>query len=303
MKTLAFRPRTAIDYHTRINRVLAHICAHLDAELDTQELARIAHLSPFHFHRVFRAMTGETIGGLVRRLRLERASQALRRGAPLIEIALDAGYGSPEAFSRAFREAFAMTPTAYRAALPPPPQNPPLPLSLRLDLNSLALTLEPVHGGTTMDVRIETLPDRLAVCARHLGPYGGVGQTFRRMYAWAGPAGILDRDTLVMGLSYDSPDTIAPEALRYDVCFSVPRPVDNLPDWVRLDTVGGGRYAIHTLHGSYAGMHAAFRHLLGRWLPASGEEIDDRPCMEIYLNDPSEVPEADLRTELCIPLR
>jgi AraC family transcriptional regulator len=60
---------------------------------------------------------------------------------------------------------------------------------------------------------------------------------------------------------------------------------------------------VHTLHGSYAGMQSAFRHLPGRCLPASGEEIDDRPCMEIYLNGPSQVPEADLRTELCIPLR
>src|SRR5262245_13954487 len=112
MSTLAFKPRTATDYQTRINRVLAHVTAGLDADMSVEELARVANLSAFHFHRVFRAITGETIGGLVRRLRLERAGKALRRGAPLIEVALDAGYGSPEAFGRAFREAFGLTPTA-----------------------------------------------------------------------------------------------------------------------------------------------------------------------------------------------
>jgi AraC family transcriptional regulator len=303
MITLAFKPRTAIDYQTRINRVLAHMTADLDADMSIEELAGVASLSAFHFHRVFRAITGETVGGLIRRLRLERAGQALRGGAPLIEVALDAGYGSPEAFSRAFREAFNLTPTAYRRAAPPPPQAPPLSLALRLDLNALTLSLEPVRGGTTMDVRIETFPDRLAVCARHVGPYNEVGQTFRRVYAWAGPAGVLRPGLRVMGLSYDDPDTNVPDTLRYDVCFSVDSPVGDLPDGFRLDQVGGGRYAVHTLHGPYGGMHAAFRHMLGRWLPASGEEIDARPCIEIYLNDISEVAEADLRTELCIPIR
>jgi AraC family transcriptional regulator len=123
MTTFAFKARTAIDYQTRINRVLARMTTDLDADLGIEELAGVANLSAFHFHRVFRAITGETIGGLIRRLRLERAGQALRRGAPLIAVALDAGYGSPEAFSGAFREAFGLTPTAYRRAMPPPPKS------------------------------------------------------------------------------------------------------------------------------------------------------------------------------------
>src|SRR5262245_42010097 len=158
MTILAFKPRTAVDYQARIDRVLAHIAQHLDSDLGTEDLARAANLSAFHFHRIFRAITGETTGGLVRRLRLERAGQALRGGAPLIEVALDAGYGSPEAFGRAFREAFGITPTAYRKVRPPPLQQPQLSLALRLDLNSLRLTLEPPQGGTSMDVRIETFP-------------------------------------------------------------------------------------------------------------------------------------------------
>jgi AraC family transcriptional regulator len=303
MKVLAFKPRTAIDYHARIARALAHLTERLDTDVDAQGLARVANLSPFHFHRIFRAITGETIGGLTRRLRLERAGQALRRGDPLIGVALDAGYGSPEAFSRAFRDAFGITPTAFRSAAPPPAQQPALSLALRLELSTLWLSLEPLHGGTTMEVRIETFPDRLAVCARHLGPYNEVGPTFGRMFGWMSGAGLLGPDTLVMGLSYDNPETQRPEELRYDVCFSVKEPVANLPEGVRLETLRGGRYAVHTLHGPYSGMNAAFRRMFGLWLPESGEEVDDRPCMEIYLNDPTQVPDAELRTELCIPLK
>lgn len=68
------------DYKARILRVLTHIHEHLDEELDLEELARVACFSSFHFHRIFAAMTGETIADHVRRLRLERAAIELRGG-------------------------------------------------------------------------------------------------------------------------------------------------------------------------------------------------------------------------------
>jgi AraC family transcriptional regulator len=298
------KPVTTNDYLARLNRVLDHLARHLDDELGIAELAAVAAFSPYHFHRIFRGVTGETVAGLVRRLRLERAARALRKpGASVTDAALGAGYGSPEAFSRAFQQAFGLTPSDYRRAVPPPAYAPPLSLALRLDPETLYPTLEPFSGGTTMDVRIETLPERLCACARHVGPYEAVGPTFQRMFQWAGGAGLLTRDTVVMGLSYDDPEVVAPAALRYDVCFSLAAPVAGLPDFIRLERVAGGRYAIHRLKGPYSGMRDGFRRLFGRWLPASGEEVDDRPCLEIYLNDPTEVPEAELLTDLGVPLR
>jgi AraC family transcriptional regulator len=154
-----------------------------------------------------------------------------------------------------------------------------------------------------MDVRIETYPARLAACARHVGPYEQVDGTFKRLFEWARGAGVLGPDTVVLGLSYDSPETVPAEALRYDVCFTLSRPVADLPDWIRLAEVGGGRYAVHTLKGPYSGIGEAFRRLFDLWLPRSGESLDDRPCVEIYRNDPTEVPESELLTEICVPLR
>jgi AraC family transcriptional regulator len=171
MNRLAFKPRTATGYHARINRVLTRISDDLDAPLGTEDLAGVANLSAFHFHRIFRAITGETVAGLVRRLRLDRAGQALRRGEPLIEVALGAHYGSPEAFGRAFRDAFGLTPTAYRRAMPPPPQRPPLSLAILLDLNTFALSLEPLEGGTAMEVRIESSRLGRALSPHRINPY------------------------------------------------------------------------------------------------------------------------------------
>ena len=85
---------TATDYQERILRALLYIQAHLDEPLELDALARAACFSPFHFHRVFRAMVGEPVHEHVRRLRLERAAVTLRQqpGRPVIEIALAAGY-------------------------------------------------------------------------------------------------------------------------------------------------------------------------------------------------------------------
>ena len=297
------KPSTGNDYRTRIGRVLAHIAGHLDAELSLAELAAIAHVSPYHFHRLFRAMTGESVAALVRRLRLETAAKTLREGdAAVIDVALAAGYGAPEAFSRAFLAGFGMAPSEFRRVLIPPRYTPPLSLELRLDRAEMRLALEPSSGGTELPVAIETLPDRLAACLRHVGPYDDVPVSFERLYRWALGEGLLTQGGLLMGLSYDNPDLVASDDLRYDACLALaaPRP---LPVGFRLETLRGGRYAVHVLRGPYSGIRDTFRRIFGKWLPVSDEEIDDRPCLELYLNDPAGVPESELLTKICVPLR
>jgi AraC family transcriptional regulator len=155
----------------------------------------------------------------------------------------------------------------------------------------------------SLDIWFETIPSQLCVCLRHPGPYKGVGATYQRLAGWAAQTGRLKPGTQIIGLSYDDPGAVAAAELRYDACLAVPGPVGGLPSGFRCERIAGGRYAIHRLQGPYSGINAASRQLLGRWLPESGEAIDDRPCMELYLNDPATIPEADLLTDICTPLR
>ena len=92
--------RTRQDYETRMNRVLEHIQGHLDEPLALDELAAVACFSPYHFHRIFSGMIGESVKSYIRRLRLERAAFALVHGtAPVTEIAFDAGFETHESFT------------------------------------------------------------------------------------------------------------------------------------------------------------------------------------------------------------
>lgn len=86
-----------------------------DPGLDFASLAAEAGYSPFHFHRVFAAMTGETPATFIRRLRLERAAATLNQTKlPIGEIAMEAGYGTPDAFARAFKQSFGLLPSEFR---------------------------------------------------------------------------------------------------------------------------------------------------------------------------------------------
>src|SRR5512135_2703266 len=111
------RAVTLHDYKRRLLRVLVHIQQHLDDALGLPELAGLACFSPYHFHRIFKGMVGESVKEHIRRLRLERAASRLKLGtASVTSIALDAGYESHEAFTRSFRSVFGVSPSQFRTS-------------------------------------------------------------------------------------------------------------------------------------------------------------------------------------------
>ncbi len=108
---------TRQDYEERMLRVLIHLQRNLDRSVSLEELAEVAHFSPFHFHRIFRGMIGESVKAHLRRLRIEKAAWRLvQTDDPIIRIALDAGFESHAAFSRAFKIQMGQSPSDWRKA-------------------------------------------------------------------------------------------------------------------------------------------------------------------------------------------
>ena len=151
-----------------------------------------------------------------------------------------------------------------------------------------------------MEVRIETFDDIEVARIPHAGPYNEVGQCFERLFEWAAAIGA--GTGRVLNISYDDPDDVAPQSLRSDACVEL-RTDASPPPGISLDRVGAGRYAVYTHRGYYDGIADAYGRLFGSWLPESGEELDDRPCMEIYRNSPLDTAPEQLLTDLCLPLR
>lgn len=292
------RAATEKDYRERILKVLVHIQGHLDGDLDLGVLAEMASFSPFHFHRVFRGMVGEPVQGHVRRLRLEWAAFRFKHGdASVTEVALDAGYETPEAFSRAFRSRFGVSPREYRAAHF---EAAPSGVHYSPDGNVEAFT--PVASEEPMEVRIEVLESSSVAFVRHVGPYDQVGQAWQKIYGWAGPKGILGPRTLAFGICHDDPEVTPPERLRYDAAVTVSDDFEGTGE-IGVQRIEGGRYAVTTHIGSYALLGDVYSRLLGQWMPAHDlRPAPGQPSLERYRNNPMMTPEDELRTDIHMPI-
>ncbi|WP_298937186.1 AraC family transcriptional regulator [uncultured Ruegeria sp.] len=276
----------ATSYEDRVLRVLAYIHDNPAGDLSLDTLADVAAMSRFHWHRVFRALTGETCAQSVRRLRLHRAAIWLvQSDKPVAQIAVEVGYPNLKSFARAFSEAYGRSPTAFRKAGQFLPANP-----------HFKTGEYPMHPVTT-----RTEPARRVVALPHKGAYGEIGKSFEAFSALCESRELWSKVGPVIGLYLDSPDTVPEDQLRSFAGAEYRG--DQTPEGMDDLKIQGGKTAVLTFKGPYSGLHAAYHSLFGNWLPESGEEPADQPCYEIYLNDPRETPPEELLTEICLPLK
>jgi AraC family transcriptional regulator len=292
------------EYERRVNRVIDHIREHLAEDLPLTALAGVAGFSPFHFHRVFRAVTGETVAGFVQRLRIEKAAAALRDhpDQTVLAVALDHGFASPAAFARAFRARFGMTATAWRVGGAERWRRRWRKAEQRLRKPGKAWRGEQRQSGR-MSVRVADMPALHVAFMRYVGPYGarGIPALWKRLQTWIA-AHDLGGPRVTVGVAYDDPSITAPERCRYDACVVVPG--DFVPDrLVDVMDVPGGRYAIASFVGTAHEIEGVWDRVFAGWLPGSGYEPDDRPCYELYRGDPSVDARATFRCELHLPVR
>ncbi|MDP3527367.1 MAG: AraC family transcriptional regulator [Hoeflea sp.] len=270
------------DYRARLERVRSHIRAHLDRPLNLDELADIACLSRFHWHRTYRGLTGETVWQTVRRLRLHRAASELVNGSDPIEaIAGRSGYTNARAFTQAFKADFGLPPLRYRAEGG----------HRRYDNPDWQET------DIMYDVHIEEHPKTTITGLVHTGPYVEIGATFDRLGAEMARSGGWGCAAGVAALYFDDPDITAAGDLR-SLAGIVLRPGAEAPAGLEAFEMPAGRYAILTHKGPYAELSKAYQWLYGAWLAQSGESPAATPPCERYLNSPVDTPPLDLLTEI-----
>lgn len=294
------RRRTRLDHEERIINAIRYIDERLDEPIDLRDLADHVCLSRFHFHRIFQALMGETVGEIVRRLRLERAAILLRTSkTPITQLAFEAGYATHEAFIRAFRAAFGCTPSDMRR---------------RLTYDGLLPTPNGVHfgdwsqlrfietqGEIAMQVELRQYPSRKAVCMSHQGAYFMIGKTFEQLKAWLNENHVDAGQGLAV--YYDDPGVTPVAELKSDAGVFVSDDFTTNDPRVHLVDVAGGLYAVGTHAGSYDGLANAWGEMVGKWLPASGYAFGDSPGFEVYVNDCSQTQASELRTEICVPVK
>ncbi len=280
-----------------IDRVIAHLQTCLragDPLPDLEALAAIAHQSPFHFHRLYRALTGETPGRTVARLRLLQALTLLgQTDSRVTEVVLNVGFESPQALARACRQALDATPTRLRedAALRSRWQQ-------RLSLPAG----DHADGTVPLQVTVTTLAPFDVVALRREGAFDDLDQAFGEIFTWAAEQGWAEQLQQLIGIARTDHRDAPAQRCVFDCAMGFGRTPVALPAPLRVLTLGGGTHAVLRHVGSYAGLEAATDALLRDWLPDSGYTLRDAELYYHYLDDPEEVPESILRADVCVPV-
>lgn len=326
-------------YRARINKVMDYVQVHIEEKLSVPALASVACFSPFHFQRIFRALTGETVTGFIQRVRMEKAAFYLvyNREMSITEVAFSVGFESSASFARLFREFFGMSATQWRNG----------GYSRNSTISKTGSTIGKTKssfgkelkesegyiathtaGGAILseqyhhihternipmsitenaNVAIEELPKQTVVYIRYIGPYKGDDELFGRLFGklakWAGPRGLLEREgASFLSLYQDDPEVTDESKLRLSVCVTVP-PETEVSGEVGKMEIDGGTYAVGHFELGKDEFEHAWNYMYGTWLPDSGYQPGDGPCFERGCNNPETHPENKFIVDICIPVK
>ena len=275
------------DYVQRINKVVAYINNHLDETLDLKTLANEAALSDFHFHRIFKALKGEAIGGYITRLRLEATARLLRYTALTIEeIAFNIGYETPGSLSKAFKKQYGISPTEYRT-----------------NKDTYIMKKEIINPDLALKApKIITLEPKNLIYVALTGAYGSLdyGKAYEQLWAVIKAQKLFTKGIESICISYDDPKITEGSLQRSDVCLAIHKPAAPQEE-VSCKTLAGGKYAVFFYQGSYENLSQVYDTAV-RWVIDQQYTLREEPFFEKYLNDARRTPKEKLKTEIYIPI-
>jgi AraC family transcriptional regulator len=290
-------------YEERVNRVIDYVRAHLNQPLSLDELAGVAFFSPYHFHRIFTAITGETVSFFTNRLRLEKAARLLKYSEDsATNIALECGFSSSSTFSRAFKQYFGTSPREYKKT------GVIEKSKIRKELFPIREYILPMSGDEMRQrfpVEIRDFPPRRVAFERITGAYEGdrVLRAFERLVQWARKVNLLETET-VFGMSIDDPLVTPRDKYRYKVCMTLPTAftLDAASGLSEME-MPGGPYAVTRATGDIKQTTTATAFLFEHWLIDSPYEPEHRPALEIFLDKDAICDWDRFDLELCVPVR
>jgi AraC family transcriptional regulator len=289
----------ASDYRPQVERAIAHILEHLGEPLTLAAVARVAHLSEFHFHRIFASVVGEPVGRFITRKRLELAALRLayEPARPVTEIALDVGYSSVSNFSKAFASFFGCSPSQVRD--PSAARQDAIGKLTRTygkdfrprDLFSLP---EDVPEGERQErraalargLRYLDCPGFSVACLASPGGYdlAAIERTWAQLIEHGQALGLCGEDVDAYAMAFDSPQLTSPELQRYHACIPCPDGAV-VPPPLFVSRIPDGRYAIFRYDGEVSGLEDHHRAIYSLWFPSSSVAPDDFTVVNHYVSD------------------
>lgn len=294
-----------------VKKVLDHIAANSGEKLNLERLAAVSGFSKYHFSRIFAASVGMTPVAYVNRVRLHKAAELLATtDRSILALAGECGFESVSTFNALFKKHFGLTPLEVRKS-----GGKDRNLSAVLRNNSGEQAPPAGYNGDSTNhllkrawdrmITICELPDYEVAYIRHVGSYLDTGVAWDKLGRWAAGQGLVPGQNQFIGISLDDGNFTEERACRYDACISLPPGFDREghEGTVAFQTLVGGKYAAYSFYDTIDQFVLAYQQVFGLWLPNSGFEADDRPNLELCLNNPATDKDGKARIDLCIPIK
>ena len=310
----------SVQYLKRINKVLDYLDENYASSLNLQLLAEVANFSSFHFHRIFKGITGEPLNKYIQRIRLEKAAQRLKYdlNESITNIAIDCGFSSSAAFAKTFKQHFNMSASQWRSGGHSfDSKNRQALSNSGKDYAISPMYIDQINLQYTWNismlninhaiVTVKQLQPCTVAYIRHIGPFIGETKTWRRLFdrltQWVASRGLLKCPGSQFYTVFRDQIEITDFAkFKADVCVSVDAGTKAEGE-VGVTTLAGGKYAVALFEIDADQYEQAWGMLYSDWLPNSGYQPDQRCCYEKYLNDFRSHPQQKHIIEICIPIK
>ncbi|MFK7954370.1 MAG: GyrI-like domain-containing protein [Ekhidna sp.] len=295
------------DYTNRLNRVFDFIDQNLESDLSLSTVSEIAFFSAFHFHRVFKFVTGETLNEYVTRHRIEKSAlDLLHKNISTTEIAHTYGFSDNSSYSRTFKKYFGVSPTGFIE------ENPNRHSKIRQlkskngqdypDREKYLCIIDNLKKWTEMNAQIEVkeTPELHLAAVTHVG-IDGIENAFAKLIKWVTPKGLLQHPEAKMGrVFYDSFKVTAPDKVRMSIFLTIHEPFEADGEINKI-TIQKARCIVGRFEITSNEFEKSWTSLFV-WMNENGYKKSSENPFEIYHNDYRKHPENKFIVDLNIPL-
>jgi len=286
------------EYYFRINKSIDYIKENLQEELSLEKLASYSSFSKFHYHRIFKSVTGITLNDFIKNAKIERALFFLMNNPSktISEIASDCGFLSISSFSRSFKEQYHSSPTEWRNLY----RNSNIGIThsnigqMKGEIESyLALKLNNLKNNQMsdtmqLDFEIKKIEEFNVIYVRNLNVNSHDSETFGKMFeqlfSWATPRNLVNFPETKALTVYRSNANLD-GMIQADVCLSVPE--GTIGEGLIGNTViSGGLYAIFHKEAPMSECFKTWNYIYEVWFEENGYQPDSRNFFLSHLNDP-----------------
>lgn len=297
------------EHIARINNAIIYIESNLTEKLLLSDIAKKAYFSPFHFHRLFSLIVGETVNNFISRKRIEKAAILLINHSEntITEVSQIVGFTSLSSFSRAFKKFYGMSPAEFKELSPSKfskicktqSKNGQVVVSFEQYICNINNAINWFKMNAKVTVKnVEEL--QLAYIS-HKGEMEKIGEVFQRLIKWATPKGLMNQENLrLLTIYHDSPKVTSPENIRSSISIVLNEEV-TVEGEVSLKTMKPGKCIVSRFEITPSEFQQAWESSFV-WMSENGYQKSDKEPFEIYYNNAEEHPENKFIVDICIPV-